>query len=145
MTVLELLLSGGATVALIGILSKYLEHRWSLVRKKQETSVSDVVNYISEIYDVMRKCVEQTSTQRFLIFKVENGGGRPKVGAHLYVSAIMEETKAPIKSALNSYQRLLVDSHYISILSSIILDGKVSIKVDELQDSLLRRIYKNLG
>lgn len=145
MSTIELLLTGGVSVALVGILSKYLEHRWSLVKKRQETSVSDVVTYISEIYEVMSKCVNETHTQRFLIFKVENGGGRPKVGAHLYVSAIMEETKPPIKPSLTSYQRLLVDSHYINMLATLVMERKVHIKVDELPDSLLKRIYTDIG
>lgn len=89
----------------------------------------------------MTKVVRNTEVDRVVIMKAENGGGKPKVGAHIYVSAVMEVHKDPTISIVDNYQRLRTDSSYIDLLATLISKGCVKYSVSELNNSLLKTIY----
>lgn len=139
MTLTELLLSGGVSVALIGILGKYLEFRWTN-RKKGKATI-DVIKAVANIYEMMHRVTSETAVQRMVIFKAENGGGKPKVGAHIYVSAIMESIRTPVLPIVNEYQRLRADASYIELLSEVVTKGHAAYKSSEMPQSLLKTIY----
>lgn len=90
----------------------------------------------------MHTIVNETECERFIIFKVENGGGAPKVGAHIYISALMESYKSPIETFLDNYQKLRADASYILLLSNILASGKIDFSVENMEESLLRKIYR---
>lgn len=135
----EALLTGGASVALVSILGKYLEFRWTQTKKVKKAS--DVIKVVSTIYQIMQKVVNETPVERFIILKAENGGGRPKVGAHLYATAVMESHSNPEHTIIDKYSKLRVDSHYIEMLSDIIAKEKVLVTTSNLPTSLLKTIY----
>lgn len=90
----------------------------------------------------MHTIVNETECERFIIFKVENGGGAPKVGAHIYISALMESYKSPIETVLDNYQRLRADASYILLLSNLLASGKIDFTAESMEESLLRKIYR---
>ena len=139
MTLPELLLSGGASVALIGILGKYLEFRWTNKSKKSNTTTT--INAIAKIYQAMSSVIAETSVERFIVFKVENGGGIPRVGANIYISALMELHEDPNHSIFDNYQRIRADASYITMLAHILSNGNKKFVVSEMEDSLLKSIY----
>lgn len=140
MPILDLLLSGGVAVALVGILSKYLERRWDKKNAVVKTSAR-VIKTIASVYQSMQKALVDTDIERVVILKAENGGGKPKVGAHIYISAIME-VHSINNSILDNYQRLRADSSYVEILSDLISKGKVVIDPTSVDESLLKTIYQ---
>ena len=141
MPLLDLLLSGGVAVAIVGIISKYLEHRWNSKAAKPKASTT-VIKTVASIYQSMQKVLMSSNVERILILKVENGGGKPKVGAHIYASAIMEVQKDPRITVLDNYQRLRADAGYVELLADLLTKEHVIINVSELPDCLLKTIYK---
>lgn len=134
------LLTGGVVVALIGILSKYLEIRWN--KQNVIVPVDKTINTIANIYMIMNELLEKTKADSFIIFKAENGGGIPRLGAHLYISALMESQKSLVQHhAISDYQRLQVDAEYIDLLSEILSKGHRTYLTDKMKPSLLRSIY----
>lgn len=138
MTTLELLLSGGVTVSLAATLGKYLEHLWT--KQGKITSIQDTILHMSEIYNTMHKVVSKTQAQKFVIFKAENGGGIPKLGSPLFISAVMAVFDAPFLT-IDKYQRLRVDAEYTKMLSQLLLNSHVKHNVEDLDNSLLKSIY----
>lgn len=138
MTTLELLLSGGVTVSLAATLGKYLEHLW--LSRNKTSSIQDTILHMTEIYNTMHKVVSKTQAQKFVIFKAENGGGIPKLGSPLFISAIMAVFDAPFLS-IDKYQRLRVDAEYTKMLSQLLLNNHIRHNVEELSSSLLKSIY----
>lgn len=140
MSLSELIFGGGVSVAIVGILGKYLEFRW--LSKSQKKDAADTINVIAKIYKIMQNVVSETECDRFIIFKVENGGGAPKVGAHIYTSALMESYKDHAVSVADNFQRLKVDSTYTVLLSNMLAAGKIHFNVEEMPESLLKTLYR---
>jgi hypothetical protein len=139
-TIITSLLSGGVVVALIGILGKYLEFKWS--RKTNQVTIDNTIATIAHIYELMEDLVLSTPIEHFIIFKAENGGGIPRVGAPIYVSALMEMHKVPLTHSSHDFQRLRIDSEYATLLHEILSNGNITYKVSNMKPSLLRSIYE---
>lgn len=140
MTHLELLLSGGVAVSLAATLGKYLEYLWT--RKDKQLSIQDTIMHMTEVYNTMQDVITHTNAHRFVIFKAENGGGIPRLGSPLFVSAVMAVFDPPFHT-IEKYQRLRVDADYTKMLSDILLYNHVRYKVSDMPPSLLRTIYED--
>lgn len=144
MPLLDLLLGGGVAVTLIGVLGKYLEYRWTQKKFTPKTSAK-VIKAIADIYQHMNKAISHEGIDRVVILKAENGGGKPKVGGVIYISAIMEVHKNSPSQILQDYQRLRADSNYVELLSDLLSKYKVDLNVDEIKTSLLKTICEAEG
>lgn len=140
MTTLELFLTGGVAVSLAATLGKYLEYLWT--SKDKQVSIQETIKHMTDIYNTMHEVVSKTQAHRFMIFKAENGGGIPRLGSPLFVSAVMAVLDAPFHT-IEKYQRLRVDADYTKMLSDLLLYNHVRYKVVEMPSSLLKTIYED--
>jgi len=100
-----------------------------------------VIKAVADIYQSMNRVINESEVERVVIMKAENGGGKPKVGGHLYISAIMEVGNNSKVSRLTDYNRLKADAGYVELLADLLSKFKVSLVTDELADSLIKKIY----
>lgn len=141
----EWILTGGVAVAVIGVLGKYLEHLWTTRQAKYPKGMIGAIAKISRVYNIMRDTVENTSFDRVLILKAENGGGIPKLGSPLYTSVVMEMYAPSLKPIQDRYTRLKLDAQHIEVLLNLYLKGSNSIQIDNLPESNLKYIYLSEG
>jgi len=139
-------ITGGVAAAVVTALIKAATdlYKWNNSRKKV---FSDQFKRRAEVYRLMNKILQETHAKRVMILKTQNGGGKPRTGAHIYASVLYEDFTLPFHSVLNDYQRIRVDKEYISILQNIAQDerGRESIIVKDMPLSLLRSIYEKEG
>lgn len=138
------LLSGGVAVALITIAGQllfwWLDNRAEAPDTEAEVPVEEFEDLI-EVQQIMERALSKSGAQRFLILKTENGGGKPRLGTHLYASVLYEAVREPIVSVKEDYQRLLVDDIYVRMLSDIGPNHPNKLKVSDMKDGILKRIY----
>lgn len=99
----------------------------------------------ARVYEVMNEVLQGTSAKRFLILKTTNGGGKPRIGAHLYASVLYEDFISPFHSVKAEYQRVVVDSVYINMLSDISRRGTMFFDTSGMEEGILKRIYDSEG
>lgn len=140
---LDSLLTGGVGVALIGLLGNII--LWYLNSNKRQkttqTISSDFIN-VSEFQESIDRVLSDTGVQRILLMKTEDGGGKPRLGTHLYASVLYEGYKHPLNSVKNDYQRLLVDDIYVKMLSDIGPSTSNKLLVSRMKDGILKKIYQ---
>lgn len=146
--ILNTVLSGGVAVALIGLVTQIV--MWYLKEGNKDTpkvpsydiDITDTV--LEDRLDVQQtidRVINKTSACRYLILKTENGGGRPRLGSHLYASVIYESVKSPVRSVKQDYQRLLVDDIYVKMLSDIGPGTPNKLKTVRMKSGILKNIY----
>lgn len=126
----QLLLSGSAMGSIIteGI---RLYTDW---RKKNKSPASSIVD-LNDIYTkCMKPVLDGTPAERFLIVKIENGGGRITPGAQLFSSVIYEDYVKGRHSVMDKYQRLNTDKSTIELLIALCSQGSAKIKMSDLAD-----------
>jgi hypothetical protein len=106
--------------------------------------VNNLENLV-EIQGILNRVIDDTCIQRVLVMKTENGGGKPRLGAHLYASILYEAFKAPLSSSKTDYQRILVDDIYVKMLSDIGPTTHNNLSVSKMKEGLLKRIYLRDG
>lgn len=113
---------------------------------KKTRRAGDAFPYITQIYDAMMNICIESSAERVLVLKTEDGGGLPGVGATLYGSVVYEyifnQHFDPLKQ---KYQRFMVDEHYLRMLQAINKKDEPYVFVtDKEPDSLLKTVYDSL-
>lgn len=99
------------------------------------------ISKVVKIYDAMNKVLEETNIERFLVFKVHNGGGVINPTGDLYVSVLYEDYRLPFSSVKTDYQKLPLDNSYAKMLVDIIKEKKVHYNITNMPEGLLRQIY----
>lgn len=148
MDLLNTILTGGIGVAILGLMGQVL--MWYLNNIKQDNKSRRLIKSIDvegipEVQPILNRVIDDTCIQRVLVMKTENGGGKPRLGAHLYASILYEAFKAPLSSTKNDYQRILVDDMYVKMLSDIGPTTHNNLSVNKMKDGLLKRIYLRDG
>jgi hypothetical protein len=143
---LDSILTGGVAVALIGLVSQLI--MWYLKDRKASpvpTNPNKPDNHRfenrMEIQQTIDRVVKNSSVDRFLILKTENGGGKPRLGSHLYASVIYESVTLPMTPVKDDYQRLLVDDIYIRMLADIAPGKANKLLVSDMKAGILKDIY----
>jgi hypothetical protein len=112
------------------------------VKMKKKQNAEEFYNDTKEIIDTIDDLVLDPAIDRVLIFRGGNGGSIPKLGKDYFVKAVFEAHKQhPVVSSLKTFAGVIPDSHYISILLNIMEKKKESIEVQQLPNSLLKKIY----
>ena len=140
---LDSLLTGGVGVALIGLLGNIII--WYLNSNKlsnKKPITSNNFGGISEFQETIDRVLSDTGIQRILMMKTENGGGKPRLGTHLYASVLYEGYKYPLNTVKNDYQRILVDDIYVKMLSDIGPSTSNKLLVTRMKDGILKKIYQ---
>ncbi|MEL7059486.1 MAG: hypothetical protein AAGN46_05615 [Acidobacteriota bacterium] len=99
-----------------------------------------------EVYQALRAIVRETTVDRALILRSENGGGRPKPGAPLFVRALYEDRTTALPSMLEDWERRPVDARYHELLDALLRTGHCELEVAALDaDSTLGTLYRAHG
>ena len=136
------LLTGGVGAALVVLFGPII--LWYLANKKSEVLelTSNDFEDISDFQETIDRVLTDTGVQRVLMMKTENGGGKPRLGTHLYASVLYEGYKHPLNSVKNDYQRILVDDIYVKMLSDIGPSTSNKLIVSRMKDGILKKIYQ---
>ena len=147
--IVNTLLTGGVAVALIGVASQvllwWLNNRTETISPVFESVPLNRFDNLIEVQQIMERVLDKTGTQRFLIMKTENGGGKPRLGTHLYSSVMYEAYNSPMDSVKEDYQRLLVDDIYVKMLSDIGPSTPNKLIRNKMKEGILKRIYTKEG
>lgn len=92
--------------------------------------------------DIINEVIMNTDVERFVLFHTHNGNGQPNYFKPYKVSYLQYNAVNP--SQIHKYQNIEVDSEYTKMLISIQEDEKQKMffRVDEMEDCLLKSIYK---
>ena len=136
------LLTGGVGAALVVLFGNII--LWYLGNKKSEVLelTSNDFEDISDFQETIDRVLTDTGVQRVLMMKTEDGGGKPRLGTHLYASVLYEGYKHPLNSVKNDYQRILVDDIYVKMLSDIGPSTSNKLIVSRMKDGILKKIYQ---
>lgn len=136
------LLTGGVGAALVVLLGNII--LWYLGNKKTEVLELTPNDFedISDFQGTIDRVLTDTGVQRVLMMKTENGGGKPRLGTHLYASVLYEGYKHPLNSVKDDYQRILVDDIYVKMLSDIGPSTSNKLIVSRMKDGILKKIYQ---
>lgn len=134
----EIVITGGIAFIMMSIVQRYFSEK---NRRRHTRHFDDR----GKVYELMNKALQTTSAKRFLILKTTNGGGKPRIDAHLYASVLYEDFQKPFKSIKDDYQHLPVDSVYINMLAEISRRGDILIDIEGMQDGMLKRMYEVEG
>ena len=134
----EIVITGGTVIIMYNIIQNYF-------RQKNRNRYTRHFDDRGRVYELMNEVLQTTSAKRFLILKTTNGGGKPRIDAHLYASVLYEDFQPPFHSVKHDYQRVLVDNVYINMLAEISRRGNIFTVVDSMEDGILKRIYQTEG
>lgn len=100
-----------------------------------------------QIHDEAQSLCDDTNACKVLILRAENGGGVPKSGKNLHVTAVVEILGDPDMLAIREHwQHRLVDYPYVRMTMELYLDGYVVNRVDKLEKyCTLRGVYELSG
>jgi len=92
--------------------------------------------------DIINDIILNTDVDRFVLFHTHNGSGQPNYFKPYKVSYLQYNAINP--SQIHKYQNIEVDSEYTKMLINIQEDEnrRMFFRVDEMEDSLLKSIYK---
>jgi hypothetical protein len=140
--IFDSLLTGGVGAALVVLFGNII--LWYLGNKKTEVLelTSNDFEGISDFQATIDRVLTDTGVQRVLMMKTENGGGKPRLGTHLYASVLYEGYKHPLNSVKDDYQRILVDDIYVKMLSDIGPSTSNKLIVSRMKDGILKKIYQ---
>lgn len=135
---LELLIAfvgGGALTAIINAIAGHLTQR-----SKDKKTFPDTIRSMRRIYSLLDELKAEVECNRVLICSVSNGGGIPRAGANLYLSALYETYDSNFLSISEWWQNRKIDESYTKLLAEV-EDGNRSIfPTYELQDGILKDI-----
>lgn len=97
------------------------------------------------VYELLNKILQRTSAVQVMVFKTENGGGRPRLNGHIYKSCMYEDFLSPLQRRKDEYQRLLLDGAYNGLLMRIDPGGALYTLDDEAGTNMLSRIMARDG
>lgn len=139
------LLTGGVGAALVVLLGNIILWYLANIKSEQTGLTSNNFEGVSDFQETIDRVINGTGAQRGLMMKTENGGGKPRLGTHLYASVLYEGYKHPLNSVKNDYQRILVDDIYVKMLSDIGPTTSNKLIVSRMKDGILKKIYQREG
>lgn len=134
---------GGIAVALITTFGPALTDR---IKKRKLRTFKATIPAIHDVYQHLNTVVNRLGSSRAMVMYTENGGGKPSVGAQLYVSIVYEVVHFT-HSIRNMFQRIRVDENYVRMLKYLYddPDGRTIVVADQMPPCLLKQIYLEAG
>lgn len=134
---------GGIAVALITTFGPALTDR---IKKRKLRTFKATIPAIHDVYQHLNTVVNRLGSSRAMVMYTENGGGKPSVGAQLYVSIVYEVVHFT-HSIRNMFQRIRVDENYVRMLKYMHddQDGRTIVVADQMPPCLLKQIYLEAG
>ncbi len=133
------LFSSAATVSIA-----LLAYRMLLMKKKDATPLQHAQGW-ADIQRICTQLVKDSEVEGALILMLTNGGGKPRIGAKLYVSALVNVTQDVPSHRIPVYKQLEVDIPYIEMLLEAANRGKSMQLTDVMPRGLLRDLYREEG
>lgn len=110
---------GGALALLI---------RWGYEAWRRKEAVGRVVRTMSRVYQQLHRLAPLTTAGRLMVVTCENGGGVPRPGARLYITA-SHEVPVRFSSLQDDWQKLPVSQSYLhEVLVPMLATGRVRIE-----------------
>jgi hypothetical protein len=136
-----------ALIGLFGSILIFFLNAWKERRKlKLSNDVIEGMRKSQIIYSIVEEIVSTSSTERGIIFAGHNSGGIPRPSSSFWVSSIYWHARTPQQEKqLSEYQKLEVDSHYISNLLDCERRGMVVLSTEKMPSCLLKRYYEAEG
>ena len=144
-TVALLALIGTTLTLLTSLATIWFKHKLDKKAYKKKHAFSKTIPSVHEVYSILNTIKGETDSNRAIILKAENGGGRPNLGSHLKSSVLYEVFDSPLESVRKLWQNQPLDEEYIKILNKLIVteDKKCVVEVSKLpKGSLLRENYE---
>jgi len=152
--VVEIVLNSGVAIAIVTIVGQTIltiinrsakDRKTEEVSEKPEHLHDTVFEDLLEIQQVIERLLNKTTIHGVHVMKTENGGGRPRVGNNIYISILYEAIKDHTYSSKDDYQKMLIDEAYVRLLNTIGSTSPISLKVSEMEEGMLKRIFDNVG
>lgn len=110
--------------------------------KKYLVKLTNNLQDLSKIYKIMNEISEKTLDTKVVILKASNGGGIPKPGSEMFLRVLYSEMKEGEEThSFERYDGLKLDGDYVDMLIDMQKNGLVTKEVENMQNSLLKRIY----
>jgi len=139
-------LAGALAAGVVGLLTLLPKWGRSRVRKRKAGRVEAGFVGIHRTYELLSSILHQTTANRVLLLKCENGGGVPGPMSEVYSSVLIERHDDRIDSVADKWQRIQVDGWYAQLMSDIIRHGHaVRRTMDMSEESALRAVYEAQG
>lgn len=114
----------------------------ALIYRQPVRTAARLLDDLGAIYEAMRKVVDSTPADRFLILRGSNGGGVPRPGADFHITLVHEAHKNPTRESVRPlYSDLVVDAAYIGMIQELIAKGEIAYTVPDMPTGLLKIIY----
>jgi hypothetical protein len=130
-------LTGGAFVAIINLFKWWIERKDS----KQKRKITDVLGRIHDVYHILNVLLRETSADRAVILRAENGGDVPMVGKELY-SSVVYEVFDGLGSVKDRWQRQPLDEEYVRMLLQVAEKGHASVRTAKLKACPLKDLFE---
>lgn len=134
-------LTGGSFIALVNFAKWFLERK----DRKSKNNLPKVLSGIHEVYHLIGVILRETSANRVLINRIENGGDIPRIGKDLYESIVYEVNDSALSSIKEAWQRQLIDEAQVRVLMDVAEKGNKLVNTEKLPTCNLKDNYNAGG
>jgi hypothetical protein len=120
-----------ALVGWFGFARKKISDKY---RKYRASPAAVALEAEAEVYELSQQMLAQTGATRILLYRIHNGGGIPRVGHSIYLTAFAEVFAPGHNPIRSDYKAVLLDESYINILVSVFKYGKDHVERSRLAD-----------
>lgn len=131
MAILLAMIAGGLIPAGFGFLTKVYE-----LKSKEPLAVSNLTS-AAQIYDSLFLLKENVGAAKIILLRAHDTGG-PIPNKSTVVAEVFNE---PLKGSFSNWQSQPLDIHYIKILEDLVLQKRVVLKKDDIQQGILKNSY----
>lgn len=126
MTLWEFIASAGGG-SLIG---RGISWIFKIVKVRKETSPSDGLRNVVDVYNEMHRILSVTDIDRINIYMLEDSGGKIVVGAPQYITCIYDDFGKGLLTDRYDFQKFLIDKSFAVAFNSACEDGLFVVNQD---------------
>ena len=132
----------------VKILDFFIQRRKKKEEKNKEVLISSLMS-INTMDSYMEKVTKETPVDRFLILVGHDSGNIPNPMHPYYSKVLWQNLKnknvKDNETLIRKFDAVKVDVPYISMIIEMLMVGSVKLKVSEMQDCFLKRVYIDEG
>jgi hypothetical protein len=103
-------------------------------RKRRASPAAIALESEAEVYEASQQMLAETGATRVLLYRIHNGGGIPRVGHSIYLTAFAEVFTPGCSPIRSDFKAVLLDESYVNILVSVFKYGKGDVARENLTD-----------
>lgn len=123
------ILTSGGAATLFGII--FTEIRNSVKAWKERRAKRYFIK-VSELFEILKKVLTDTSMDRWTVIKVHNGGHRLNLLSETFYSFLYEDYAGKLKPRIHENQKMVVDKYYNELFDQAREKGSVIVNPDEM-------------